>query len=317
MTAPCDTTKLIAQAGEHKTMCYSFVPLPACKMCGSEERDFLGLRLNRRQGMNPRRAEGIATSIKRCSNCGLIYPDPMPIPATIADHYGSPPEEYWAEEYLSSDDDFYSGEIAAAKELINFVPGMSCLDVGAGMGKGMAAFTNAGFDVFGLEPSEPFYRRAIERATTPENRLLLGGIEDAAYPAQSFDYISFSAVLEHLYDPAGSIERAMEWLKPRGIIYAEVPNARYLFAKLINLYFRLRGTNYVTNCSPMHSPFHIYEFTLRSFEEHGRRAGYQAVRHTIDPGGNPMIPRPATPFLNWLMARKQTGLNLRVWLRKI
>ena len=33
----------------------------------------------------------------------------------------------------------------------------------------------------------------------------------------------------------------------------------------------MRGTNYVTNISPMHSPFHLYEFGLKSFEELGKK----------------------------------------------
>ena len=38
-----------------------------------------------------------------------------------------------------------------------------CLDIGAGIGKQMIALAKVGFATYGLEPSEPFYHRAIEK----------------------------------------------------------------------------------------------------------------------------------------------------------
>ena len=105
----------------------------------------------------------------------------------------------------------------------------------------------------------------------------------------SFDFITFGAVLEHLYDPAFALDRAMKWLKPGGIIQAEVPSADHLMSKLLNFYFKLRGTNYVTHISPMHSPFHLYEFTPRSF------ARFDLVHHRYEVLQHPPCPRPLHP----------------------
>ena len=35
------------------------------------------------------------------------------------------------------------------------------------------------------------------------------------------------------------------------------------------------GTNYVTNLSPMHVPYHLYEFDLKSFELNAKKLGYE------------------------------------------
>jgi 2-polyprenyl-3-methyl-5-hydroxy-6-metoxy-1,4-benzoquinol methylase len=43
------------------------------------------------------------------------------------------------------------------------------------------------------------------------------------FPEAHFDFITFGAVLEHLYDPSMSIHKAMSWLKPSGIMHIEVP----------------------------------------------------------------------------------------------
>lgn len=44
------------------------------------------------------------------------------------------------------------------------------------------------------------------------------------FPAGHFDVISTHHVLEHLRNPAETMERLARWLKPDGILYAAVPN---------------------------------------------------------------------------------------------
>ena len=110
-------------------------------MCGSNTRTHkvLGKRLNKSQGKNPRRKLGITTSVCKCSNCGLIYSNPQPIPFDIQDHYGVPPEKYWKEAYFELDDNYFQGEIVRLNQLMNFESGMKSLDIGAGLGKQMIA----------------------------------------------------------------------------------------------------------------------------------------------------------------------------------
>jgi 2-polyprenyl-3-methyl-5-hydroxy-6-metoxy-1,4-benzoquinol methylase len=48
----------------------------------------------------------------------------------------------------------------------------------------------------------------------PPEKLQLGMIENIEYPKDNFDFITFGAVLEHLYDPSAAIKKAMNWLKP-------------------------------------------------------------------------------------------------------
>ena len=69
-------------------------------------------------------------------------------------------------------------------------------------------------------------------------------------------------MLEHLQDPAAALTRALGWLAPSGLIHVEVPSAKWLLGRLLNLATRGLGMDYVTNLSPMHPPYHLYEFTL-------------------------------------------------------
>ena len=281
-------------------------------MCGCKEFKILGRRLNRSQGRNPRKLIGISTTIVKCKKCDLIYSNPQPIPATLQDHYGIPPENYWKEDYFVLDPGYYCHEISRFKQLNSFYEGMKSLDIGAGIGKAMIALKGMGFDAYGFEPSEPFYKRAIEKMNIPRDRIRLGMIEEMDYPSNEFDFITFGAVLEHVYDPSASILMAMNWLKPGGLIHIEVPSSKWLVGKLINLYYKLQALDYVGNISPMHEPFHLFEFSLTSFEEHAKIHNYSVAFHEYYECPTNRITKLLVPF----MRRTGTGMQIAIWLRK-
>lgn len=126
------------------------------------------------------------------------------------------------------------------------------------------------------------------------------------------------AVLEHLYDPSESIKKALNWLKPRGIIYIGVPSSNYLIAKMVNFYYKIIGANYVNNISPMHKPFHLFEFSYKSFMEHSKEADYEIALHKSCVWTNPIMPRMkiiCTP-LDWYMEKSNSSVGLSLYLRK-
>jgi len=230
-------------------------------------------------------------------------------------HYDVPPEQYLNYANLSVGDDYFAQELAWLERLAPTRLGMRSLDVGAGIGKAMTAMARRGFDAYGLEPSTTFYKHAVEHTGVSTDKLALASVETAEYPAEFFDFISFGAVLEHFYSPAASLARAVRWLKPGGLMFAEVPSARWLVSRLANVYYRLTGTDYVGNLSPMHPPFHLYEFTIESFQRHGAIAGYAVAdhRHLVCETYMPPVVRSIAARY---MAATATGMQLCVWLRK-
>src|SRR5687767_1326370 len=98
---------------------YFFNTITACNMCGDKSNDHkvLGQRMNRSQGLRPKRKAAITTSVLQCCNCGLIYSNPQPVPFDIQDHYGVPPEEYWQPSYFNYDPAYFSAEIRTAKKI--------------------------------------------------------------------------------------------------------------------------------------------------------------------------------------------------------
>lgn len=297
---------------------YTFRPVIECDMCGAEaeQHSMLGMRLNKSQGYRPRKVAGVAVAIKRCKHCGLIFADPHPVPQDISDHYELPADTYFDETQRSFDPSYFADEIATAKRLIDFVPGMKALDIGVGMGKGMKALSDAGFDVWGIEPSKSFSNHAIQWLGIEPERILSETVERAEFSSEQFDFIVFGAVLEHLHSPAQALATALKWLKPNGVIHAEVPSSNYWISKFVNLFFALNMTTYVTHLSPMHPPFHLYEFTRSSFEMNGKRVGYRLASHAFKSAPIYQLPSFLHRPLHAIMKRTNSEMQLTVFLKR-
>jgi 2-polyprenyl-3-methyl-5-hydroxy-6-metoxy-1,4-benzoquinol methylase len=286
-------------------------------MCFSaaEESKIMGRRLNSHQGFHPKRKTGITVTIMKCTKCGLIYSNPLPIPESIGQHYDIIPESYW--ENYTDDTDQFQSELCFSyfKKHHSFEPGMKMLDVGAGTGKIMKGFADMGFDVYGIEPSVPFFDAARRRMNLPEEKLLCTSIEGAKLPEEFFDYIHFTAVLEHVYDPNAAIKKVLTWLKKDGILQIDVPHSKWLMAKLLNLYYKITFSDYVTNLSPMHKPYHLYEFALQSFEANGKINDY-----SVEAGYYSAVERILPKHLRWvfknLMTVTNTEMEISVWIKK-
>ncbi len=298
-------------------MRYTFLETEKCNMCGSPSKNHkvLGKRMNKSQGKNPRNKTGISTTVQKCSNCGLIYSNPQPIPINLQDHYGVPPESYWKEDYFELNENAFDHDLEKLKKLLDFNKKLKFLDVGAGLGHQMLYYESKGFDVYGFEPSIPFYERAVEKMNIDEKKLKNQTVEEVEYELEQFDFISFGVVLEHIYDPSSALQKALNWLKPEGVIHIEVPSSEWLINKMINLFYKLNLSDYVGNISPMHEPYHLYEFSLKSFESNGEINGYQLAgfdKYIC----NTYMPKPIDGIVRWYMKKTGTGMQLSVWLRK-
>lgn len=298
---------------------YRFISLDRCNMCnaGPDRQALIGRRLDRPQGLRPQAKGGITVSIFKCRKCGLVYPNPMPFPDNLEQHYGVAPEEYWTDSYFEVSPDYFAAQIDVFFRLsARRADGMTALDIGAGIGKAMLALERVGFEVHGIEPSPTFRAAAIDRMGASESRLQLASVETAVLPDNYFDFVNFGAVLEHLPDPNQALRQGMKWLKPAGLMYVEVPSSDFLLSRLVPWLYRVTGARgFVVNTSPMHPPYHLFEFGLESFRLHSREEGYAVAFHEYFPCAGYM-PRLLVPFFNAVMKWTDTGMQLAVWLKK-
>lgn len=299
---------------------YSFEAISACEMCGSPDSDsrVLGQRFNCRQGLNTHNLQGITTTVKKCRRCGLIYANPLPVPFAVSDHYDIPPDEYWGKAYLSYDLNHFAWQ---AKDALRLLRELSprprvALDIGCGIGKDIKTLTRCGFECFGIEPSPSFREKALEFTGLNHDRIKGCSIEDASFPSNSFDFISFGAVFEHLYHPALSLQRVIYWLKPGGIIHIEVPSSRWLVERIYHLILKARGSELTSYLSPMHPPFHLYSFSIESFQILSSELGLRIIEQKYHVNSALHFPHPLKGLASGLMKQSKRGMQLTVWLAK-
>jgi SAM-dependent methyltransferase len=93
-------------------------------------------------------------------------------------------------------------------------PDVRLLDVGCSSGALVAAAQNLGFIAEGVEPA-PKAAAAAQAAGLNVRQALL---EEAAYPADSFDAITLFEVLEHVREPLPLLRECHRILAPRGLV---------------------------------------------------------------------------------------------------
>lgn len=94
-------------------------------------------------------------------------------------------------------------------------------------------------------------------------------------------------------------------------------SSRHYIARLVNFFYRLRGTSDVTSTSPTHNPFHLYEFALDTFGRKGRRLGYEIAHKEVRVCAIYHVQRIPYRLLRCIMARTATGMRLTVYLRRV
>ena len=223
----------------------------------------------------------------RCNGCGLVRLDPMPTNFVLSlaypDHYHAyqPPRSRLVASYVGL------RRRARAKELSRLVPGGgTILDIGCGTGALLSALGACGrFRLLGVEYRE----EAAEAARRCGGTIWTGELEDADIKPNSVDLAIMEHVIEHVRDPAETLERIARSLKPGGRIVGETPNLRCPDAKIFGRYW-----------GGGHAPRHLYLFTPRSLERALCEQGFTDIRIT-----HPVHPAHlALSIQNWLRRRR-------------
>jgi SAM-dependent methyltransferase len=248
----------------------------SCPTCETEPGIFLG----NRGGKAHRSNLGVECKIWRCSSCGLIFPNPMPIPkGGITQHYSIDPDIYFKGHVDSSKNTGIRSTLEKAHDLLGRTGKL--LDVGSGRGNTIKAALELGWEVTGLEPSPIFAADARRRFGV---QVIESSIEDCIFSPSSFDAVILSATLEHLYTPRATITKIGELLRPGGVVFMDVPNEDSLFCTISNLYVSRRVPKTNANLSPTFPPFHVFGFNYRSLLQLLTVCGLTPVHSQFYPG---------------------------------
>lgn len=203
---------------------------------------------------------GIATV--GCNRCGLVQTNPRPSAAGLnrfyRDHYRifyqgatAPDQAYIA----SLNKDVRLAYTAGFfKDTIGLKRGEVVLDFGCGEGSLFAALRRAGFTgaFYGVELNASFGEYA--------SRYGNARVSNSIRSREPVDLVVMNHVLEHLYDPIGTLRELGKLLKSSGHLYIDVPDAEE-YDKIYDLHIA-----------------HIYHFTARTLRSLVERAGFVVSR---------------------------------------
>lgn len=296
---------------------YQWIPqaCPTCEVMPTR-------RLGRRGGSAHRSGAGVTCFVWCCDSCGLIFPNPMPVPRGGLDqHYALDPADYFCHHDVDKKGRAASLLLAQAAELTGGVGAV--LDIGAGRGELLRAARLAGWSITGIEPSPAFADYAARHSGVA---VLQTPVEECSLPTESFDVVIMAAVLEHLYNPDATMKEISRILRPGGVLFLDVPNECGLYFRIGNLYQRFRKRDWVVNLAPTFSPFHTFGFGPRSLRALLHKHRLQPVDWRIY-GGSSLLPDAgsatgkiealASDFVTWLSRFGEHGTYIETWARRL
>lgn len=201
-----------------------------CNLCGStsvEDAKLIPDYLLRRPQ--------VVARLVRCRACGLVYQSPRPTLEEMAEHYPTEYEPYADSTALNAPNALLRRAFAyGIQKRVRFITrhkaGGQLLDVGCAAGTFLSGMRdNPGWVVQGVEPSAEV---AAYARTIHDLDVFTGTLEEAAYPAHTYDCVTMWDVLEHVHDPLGTLCEVSRILKDDGILVIRVPNLASWDARL-------------------------------------------------------------------------------------
>lgn len=167
-------------------------------------------------------------TMRTCDRCGHLFVTPRLPEAAVPELYGS---AYW-EDYSQAigsptlaqraDWDYRNAFYKLDRDVFPFRrAGGRLVDVGASNGGMVRAATERGFDACGVEPSADICELARRENGA---RMHCGDIRTLDLGDDSFDVVTMHDVLEHVFDPVGTLRACRRVLRAGGLLVVEMPS---------------------------------------------------------------------------------------------
>ncbi len=213
----------------------------SCQLCGSKNLSGFAIDTGR---------VGPHISRVKCEDCGIVFANPMADKVELESYYESyyNKETYKAISFkekilveLSLIEKLNLSQVKLkVRYLKNLEPGVKFLDVGCGLGLGLAYAHQLGCELYATEFDKESLEFVKSRFPVKTHH---GDLSSAKYDDNFFDFIHISHVIEHLPDPRAYIKEMKRILKPGGIMAIGTPDMSsrlYTFHRWFNfLRFRI------------------------------------------------------------------------------
>ncbi len=204
-------------------------------------------------------------SFVRCLGCGLVYQNPQPVFEDLRGRYA----QAYCDYEIENEENFYDlmrlglRDIGFDESFFSSAPGRTFLDIGCATGKLLDVMQHLGFRVQGVEICAESARYGMAKRRVP---VFIGPLEEAAFPDDSFSFVHFSHLIEHVPDPYSFLLEVKRVLAPGGYAIITTPNISGLQARL----FRTSWRSAI--------PDHLFLFSKRTLPRLLRRVGLQVQR---------------------------------------
>lgn len=210
-------------------------------------------------------------TIRRCSRCAVQFLDPPPTEAEIRRIYSRDYYKAWGIDASGEQRVLQAMKKATFRSYMDLVrpykQSGKALDVGCATGFFPEVALERGFEPYGVEFSE--YAAAVAQGKFGKDRIFQGHLEDAGFPAGSFDVISMLDLIEHVPDPKRVLTACRRLLREDGLLLISTPDTGSLSCRMM----RSAWVHYKLE--------HLYYFNVRSIELLGRSCGFRITAKTV------------------------------------
>lgn len=268
-------------------------PRPLCDLCGSNG------ELVQSGVADPDGNLGGTWSFQRCTNpeCGVYWLDPAPLPHELWKAYVT-----YHTHTRKSGNRIARAMLSLAHRLIRLAllplwiatglkreadrlrfmtlsgePVGRLLDVGCGGGRLLNRMKKRGWTVEGTDFDEQATGKVTARYGIKTH---VGDLAQCNLPSASFDVITMSQAIEHLYDPLATLRECLRILKPGGLLVMTTPNALSLGAAEFGAYWR-----------GWEAPRHLHIFSVDSLRRLTQRAGFEVAEASTYSAGSAVVYR--------------------------
>jgi 2-polyprenyl-3-methyl-5-hydroxy-6-metoxy-1,4-benzoquinol methylase/glycosyltransferase involved in cell wall biosynthesis len=204
--------------------------------------------------------------LRRCSDCGLHFHRGFADTLEAEDYYSS----YYHTENLAFSPLTKGRFRSLIASFESYRETGRLLDIGCGAGHFLKVASAQGWGAHGTEIAAS----AFEHLSRYGIKTFQGELQAARYPADFFDVVYCSEVVEHLPDPLSLLRESARILRPGGLLYLTTPNFNSLSRRLL-------GARWRVICKE-----HVCYFTPRLLTRLLRDAGFGRVRRAtrnLDP----------------------------------
>ncbi|MBI4120923.1 MAG: class I SAM-dependent methyltransferase, partial [Parcubacteria group bacterium] len=196
---------------------------------------------------------------RECPHCGLVFIDPQPEQAFLAEEVYSEKAGYQKGKTKDLSQTRLDGVRARLLgDIQRLKPDGRLLDVGCSSGKFLYHAKKAGFDVAGVELNA--LTAEIGRANGLDVKV--GTLEEARFGNAEFDVVFLGDIIEHIRDPRAFVKEAARVLKENGLLVIVTPNLDSRWAKMGRTLYAWFGIPW----SSLTPPYHLFQFSVNNLE---------------------------------------------------